>query len=370
MDELMDNFVEFKGVQKSYDGETLVIKDLNLRIARGEFVTLLGPSGSGKSTALMLLAGFEPPTRGTIKLNGQMLNSVAPFDRNIGMVFQNYALFPHMTVAENVAYPLKVRKMSRSDIEDRTRRTLGLVQLGGFGDRYPRQLSGGQQQRVAVARALVFDPVLVLMDEPLGALDKKLREEMQVEIKHIHENLGITMVFVTHDQDEALTMSDRVAVFDDGRIQQIDKPATLYERPANQFVANFIGETNMLPARVIGREGDSAQLQMDTGAVVQATVTGPLIQGSHAVLSVRPERLTINATESHANSMNAKLVETIYHGASAKMIFELEKGHRLTAQLGAGNPMLAMTAGTNAQVAFNAKDALVFAVENNTQETG
>ncbi|MEP4248094.1 TOBE domain-containing protein [Tateyamaria sp.] len=178
------------------------------------------------------------------------------------------------------------------------------------------------------------------------------------------------MVFVTHDQDEALTMSDRVAVFDDGRIQQIDKPATLYERPANQFVANFIGETNMLPARVIGREGDSAQLEMDTGAVVQATVTGPLIQGSHAVLSVRPERLTINATESHSNSMNAKLVETIYHGASAKMIFELEKGHRLTAQLGAGNPMVAMTAGTNAQIAFNAKGALVFGVESNMQETG
>ena len=214
------NFVEFEGVQKTYDGETLVVSDLNLNIRRGEFVTLLGPSGSGKSTVLMMLAGFEPPTRGIIRLNGKTLNSVAPFDRNISMVFQNYALFPHMTVSENIAYPLRVRKIGRSEIEERTLRALDLVQLGAFGNRYPRQLSGGQQQRVAVARALVFDPELVLMDEPLGALDKKLREEMQIEIKHIHDNLGITMVFVTHDQGEALTMSDRIAVFNDGRISR------------------------------------------------------------------------------------------------------------------------------------------------------
>ncbi len=356
----MDNFVEFDGIQKTYDGETLVIKDLNLTIAHGEFVTLLGPSGSGKSTALMLLAGFEPPTRGTIRLDGKTLNMVAPFDRNIGIVFQNYALFPHMTVAENVAYPLKVRKVSRSDLEERTRRALDLVQLGSFGERYPRQLSGGQQQRVAVARALVFGPSLVLMDEPLGALDKKLREEMQVEIKHIHDNLGVTMVFVTHDQDEALTMSDRIAVFDDGRIQQIDTPATLYERPANQFVANFIGESNMLSATLNQMDANSAILQLGTGEVISATPAEPLQKGADAVLSVRPERLTINASGTDTNSLSVELVETIYHGASAKMVFKLGNKEQLTAQLRAGNPILSMKPGTPARLSFSASDALVF----------
>ncbi|KPN62809.1 putative spermidine/putrescine transport system ATP-binding protein [Aliiroseovarius crassostreae] len=357
----MDNFVEFDGIQKTYDGENLVIKDLNLSIAKGEFVTLLGPSGSGKSTALMLLAGFEPPTRGTIRLNGKTLNSVAPFNRNIGMVFQNYALFPHMTVAENVAYPLRVRKFGKSEIEDRARKALDLVQLGSFGARYPKQLSGGQQQRVAVARALVFDPELVLMDEPLGALDKKLREEMQVEIKHIHENLGITMVFVTHDQDEALTMSDRIAVFEDGRIQQIDKPATLYERPANQFVADFIGETNMLPASIAERSDTDVTLHLPTGEVVHATAAGDVSSGTSAVLSVRPERMTINATGAATNALSAKLVETIYHGASAKMIFELTDGSQIVTQLRAGNPLVSMAKGTPAQLSFDSKDARAFA---------
>lgn len=357
----MENFVEFDGIQKTYDGENLVIKDLNLSIAKGEFVTLLGPSGSGKSTALMLLAGFEPPTRGTIRLNGKTLNSVAPFHRNIGMVFQNYALFPHMTVAENVAYPLRVRKIGKSEIEERTRKALDLVQLGSFGGRYPKQLSGGQQQRVAVARALVFDPELVLMDEPLGALDKKLREEMQVEIKHIHENLGITMVFVTHDQDEALTMSDRIAVFDDGRIQQIDKPATLYERPANQFVADFIGETNMLAARVEQRVGDQVTLRLSSGEIVSATATGDLSLASNATLSVRPERMTINASETASNALSATLVETIYHGASAKMIFALGGNTQIVTQLRAGNPLVGMVKGTTASLSFDSKDARAFA---------
>ncbi|KXF91634.1 ABC transporter ATP-binding protein [Phaeobacter inhibens] len=357
----MDNFVEFDGIRKTYDGENLVIKDLNLSIAKGEFVTLLGPSGSGKSTALMLLAGFEPPTRGTIRLNGKTLNSVAPFHRNIGMVFQNYALFPHMTVAENVAYPLRVRKFGKSEIEERAQRALDLVQLGSFGERYPKQLSGGQQQRVAVARALVFDPELVLMDEPLGALDKKLREEMQVEIKHIHENLGITMVFVTHDQDEALTMSDRIAVFDDGRIQQIDKPATLYERPANQFVADFIGETNMLPASIAELSDKDVSLRLTSGEVVRATAAEAMSLGATAVLSVRPERMTINATGAAPNALSANLVETIYHGACAKMIFALADGCKIVAQLRAGNPLVGMAKGTPAQLSFDSKDARAFA---------
>src|SRR5210317_2672546 len=245
------SFVEFQRVQKSYDGETLVVKDLNLSMPRGEFLTMLGPSGSGKTTCLMMLAGFETATHGDIRLDGVSINRVPPHKRGIGMVFQNYALFPHMTVAENLAFPLEVRHMDKSEREQRVNRALDMVQLGAFGDRRPAQLSGGQAQRVAVARSLVFDPDLVLMDEPLGALDKNLREQMQYEIKHIHENLGLTVVYVTHDQSEALTMSNRIAVFDDGIIQQCDPPPVLYEEPENAFVANFIGENNRFVGKVI-----------------------------------------------------------------------------------------------------------------------
>jgi putative spermidine/putrescine transport system ATP-binding protein len=209
-------FVEFDRVQKSYDGISLVVKDLSLSMPKGEFLTMLGPSGSGKTTTLMMLAGFETATHGEIRLNGRPINQVPPHRRGIGMVFQNYALFPHMSVGENLAFPLEVRGIGKSDREAKIRRALDMVQMGGFANRRPAQLSGGQQQRIALARALVFDPVLVLMDEPLGALDKQLREHMQFEIKALHERLGITVVYVTHDQGEALTMSDRVAVFNDG----------------------------------------------------------------------------------------------------------------------------------------------------------
>ena len=234
--------VRFVEIQKSYDGETLVVKNLNLEVGEGEFLTMLGPSGSGKTTCLMMLAGFEPATHGEIFLQERPINKVPPHKRGIGMVFQDYALFPHMTVAENLAFPLEVRKMDRSEREQRVKRALDMVQLGGFSDRRPAQLSGGQRQRVAVARSLVFDPTLVLMDEPLGALDKNLREQMQFEIKHIHENLGLTVVYVTHDQGEALTMSNRIAVFDDGVIQQCASPEALYEEPENAFCANFMTE--------------------------------------------------------------------------------------------------------------------------------
>ena len=237
--------VRFEKVQKSYDGENLVVKDLNLDIAPGEFLTMLGPSGSGKTTCLMMLAGFEPATHGEIFLNNHPINNVPPYKRGIGMVFQNYALFPHMTVAENLAFPLEVRKMSRAERDAKVKRALDMVQMGAFGGRRPAQLSGGQQQRIALARALVFDPALVLMDEPLGALDKQLREHMQYEIKHLHESLGITVVYVTHDQSEALTMSDRVAVFNDGVIQQLADPHTIYTKPLNKYVADFIGSPSI-----------------------------------------------------------------------------------------------------------------------------
>ena len=241
-----DPIVTFDEVSKSYDGKSLVVNALDLALLRGEFLTLLGPSGSGKTTTLMMLAGFEDPTSGTITLEGRRLNNVPAHRRGIGMVFQNYALFPHMSVAENLTFPLEMHGCPKGDMAPKVQRALDMVRLPHLRDRKPAQLSGGQQQRVAVARALVFEPKLVLMDEPLGALDKQLREQMQLEIKHLHENLGVTVVYVTHDQSEALTMSDRIAVFHHGRVQQLARPAELYERPANAFVASFIGENNRL----------------------------------------------------------------------------------------------------------------------------
>ena len=263
-------FVRFDHVEKSYDGKQLVVRDLNLDIVEGEFLTLLGPSGSGKTTTLMMLAGFESATSGEIYLDGRPINAIAPEHRNIGMVFQNYALFPHMTVAENVAFPLSVRGIKGNEATDRVNKALDKVGLSGFQGRRPAQMSGGQQQRVAVARALVFEPKLVLMDEPLSALDKQLREQLQYEIKRLHHELGLTVVYVTHDQTEAMAMSDRVAVFHQGRIQQIDAPTTLYERPCNAFVAQFIGENNQLKGRVLSFDGERCSVLLDDGATVEA----------------------------------------------------------------------------------------------------
>ena len=310
-----DPFVRFQEVQKSYDGETLVVKNLNLDIANGEFLTMLGPSGSGKTTCLMMLAGFETPTHGKIVLDGAPLNDVPPHKRDIGMVFQNYALFPHMTVAENLAFPLKVRKMDKAEIEQRVQRALDMVQLGPFGGRRPMQLSGGQQQRVAVARALVFDPKLVLMDEPLGALDKQLREQMQFEIKHIHDNLGITVVYVTHDQSEALTMSNRIAVFNDGIIQQLAPPADLYERPDNAFVAQFIGENNKLTGKVTAADGDKCSVELDSGEKVTALSISHGGVGQQTMLSIRPERVMIGEDVKDCDvHVDARVQELIYLG--------------------------------------------------------
>ena len=307
--------VRFAEVQKSYDGISLVVKNLNLSIADGEFLTMLGPSGSGKTTCLMMLAGFETATHGHIYLDGVPINNVPPHKRDIGMVFQNYALFPHMTVAENLAFPLKVRKMGAAKVEERVNRALDMVQLGTFGGRRPGQLSGGQQQRVAVARALVFDPKLVLMDEPLGALDKQLREQMQYEIKHIHENLGITVVYVTHDQSEALTMSNRIAVFNDGVIQQLAAPVDIYERPDNSFVAQFIGENNKLVGTIIKQNGDVCSVKLETGEHVTALAINTDGPGKQTMLSLRPERVALNPDEGKCDTKVLGTVkELIYLG--------------------------------------------------------
>ncbi len=309
-------FVEFDHVQKSYDGETLVVKDLNLAIGKGEFLTMLGPSGSGKTTCLMMLAGFETATHGEIRMNGQNINNLPPHKRGIGMVFQNYALFPHMTVGENLAFPLEVRGMGKSDREAKIARALDMVQMGRFANRRPAQLSGGQQQRIALARALVFDPELVLMDEPLGALDKQLREHMQFEIKHLHERLGITVVYVTHDQGEALTMSDRIAVFNDGRIQQLAPPSDLYERPDNSFVAGFIGENNRLSGTVEELGRDKALVRLATGELIDATPVNLRETGQPTLVSIRPERVEFKPElmPEGAHMLDAEVIEVIYMG--------------------------------------------------------
>ena len=310
-----DILVRFVEVQKSYDGISLVVKNLNLDIADGEFLTMLGPSGSGKTTCLMMLAGFETATHGQIYLDGVPINNVPPHKRDIGMVFQNYALFPHMTVSENLAFPLKVRKMGQAEVEERVHRALDMVQLSDFGGRRPAQLSGGQQQRVAVARALVFDPKLVLMDEPLGALDKQLREQMQYEIKHIHENLGITVVYVTHDQSEALTMSNRIAVFNDGVIQQLAPPAELYESPENSFVAQFIGENNKLTGTVIEQKEKSCLVELISGERVNALPVATDGAGAATMLSLRPERVALNPAVGECDTtVFGKVEELIYLG--------------------------------------------------------
>lgn len=311
-----DNFVVFDHVQKSYDGQTLVVKDLNLSIGKGEFLTMLGPSGSGKTTCLMMLAGFETATHGEIRLDGTNINHVPPHKRGIGMVFQNYALFPHMSVGENLAFPLEVRAMSKTEREDRITRALDMVQMGKFKNRRPAQLSGGQQQRIALARALVFDPKLVLMDEPLGALDKQLREHMQFEIKALHERLGITVVYVTHDQGEALTMSDRIAVFNDGRIQQLAPPAVLYEKPENSFVASFIGENNALPGTIERLEGDRAVIRLANGEFIDATPVNIKETGQPTTVSIRPERVEFKTDmmPAGAHTIDAVVEDVVYMG--------------------------------------------------------
>ncbi|WP_342076107.1 ABC transporter ATP-binding protein [Yoonia sp. SS1-5] len=311
-----DAFVAFDRVQKSYDGETLVVKDLNLSMPKGEFLTMLGPSGSGKTTCLMMLAGFETATHGDILLDGVSINNIPPHKRGIGMVFQNYALFPHMSVAENLAFPLEVRKMGKSERDEKVKRALDMVQMGDFAGRRPAQLSGGQQQRIALARALVFEPELVLMDEPLGALDKQLRETLQFEITNLAHELGITTVYVTHDQTEALTMSDRVAVFDDGRIQQLAAPDELYEKPENSFVAQFIGENNTLDGVVEEIKGNTCIVKLDSGDIIDAVPVNVTAVGERTKVSIRPERVEFDRERLHADAhtLQAEVLEFIYMG--------------------------------------------------------
>jgi len=310
--------LELQNVFKLF-GSVKAVDDVSLNIEHGEFLTLLGPSGSGKTTTLNMIAGFEIPTSGDILLEKEDITTVAPNRRGIGMVFQNYALFPHMTVYENIAFPLKMRKVASDKIRTRTAEALELVKLPGFETRYPNQLSGGQQQRIALARALVFQPKILLMDEPLGALDKKLRDHMRLEIKHLQESLNITVIYVTHDQEEALTMSDRIAIMNYGRIVQLDTPVELYESPINLFVADFIGESNFMQGRVAETNGDSAAIETEEGLKFWVRRPIRMETGEEISVAVRPEKIQVLASEQDGpeeivNRFSGRIEEIVYLG--------------------------------------------------------
>jgi putative spermidine/putrescine transport system ATP-binding protein len=352
--------VRFSGVQKTYDGEHLVVKNLDLDIRKGEFITLLGPSGSGKTTTLLMLAGFEIPTHGDIYLADRRINSMPPHKRDIGMVFQNYALFPHLTIEENVAFPLSVRKVNKVEAKERVRAALRMIKMEALAHRRPGQLSGGQQQRVALARALVFNPQLVLMDEPLGALDKRLREQMQLEIKQLHETMGITIVYVTHDQSEALTMSDRIAVFNDGIVQQIDKPNVLYEHPVNSFVANFVGQNNMLPGIVETIEQGYCQVALASGGSVMAKAVNVACAGAATSLSLRPERIAIVSDQmgrKGPNHLPARVQSTIYLGDHALAVLNVAGAPEFMVKLQQGGH-IALSHGQDVAITFRPEDCL------------
>ncbi len=349
-------YLSLRNVVKTYDGRTNAVDDVSIDIARGEFVTFLGPSGSGKTTTLMMIAGFETPTAGAIALAGHDLALARPYQRNIGMVFQNYALFPHMTAEKNVIFPLRMRGFPRDEMQARARKMLDLVGLSRFAGRYPRELSGGQQQRVALARGLVFEPDVVLLDEPLGALDKNLREQMQVEIKRIHREIGITMIYVTHDQTEAMTMSDRIAVFRDGRIEQVGSPLDVYHRPASRFVGEFVGDSNFLAGRIDPARPGWVEL----AGIGAARIDQQDAPAGDVDVMIRPERLRLRAAETGAaNPLDMVIDEVINYGDSLLAIGAVH-GEPLRARLvGGASDMLQR--GATLRLAWSPADAHVLA---------
>jgi putative spermidine/putrescine transport system ATP-binding protein len=354
--------VEFRKVCKTYDGLSYAVKDLDLAIAKNEFMTLLGPSGSGKTTSLMMLAGFEAPTSGEILVAQKSMSLVAPHKRNIGVVFQNYALFPHMTVEENIAFPLSVRHMNKSEIKQKVDRALDLVRLAKYGARKPSELSGGQQQRVALARSLIFNPVLILMDEPLGALDKHLREQLQREIKRIHTELGVTVVYVTHDQSEALTMSDKIAVFNEGSIQQLATPAELYERPTNTFVASFIGENNLIECTLTEIAANTCVQVTACGQKIVATSIGNLLKGALSIVSVRPEKIALSPhPEQYDNIIETKVEQYIYNGDHVKVLTRMQSGSVIACKAPSLANLVRLKAGESLTLGWKSQDCRAFA---------
>jgi len=358
----MTPFLEIRGIRKQY-GPVVAVQDVNLTVGRGEFMTFLGPSGSGKSTTLYILAGFEQPSAGDMLLSGKTVLNTPSHQRNIGMVFQRYTLFPHLSVGDNIAFPLKMRGWSKADITERVRKMLKLVRLEGFEDRKPAAMSGGQQQRVALARALAYDPPVLLMDEPLSALDKKLREEIQHEIRRIHHETDVTILYVTHDQEEALRLSDRIAVFSKGVIDQIGTGAELYANPATRFVAEFIGDSDFLPCIVTDVVGGKAAIRIGDGICVGAIpLHGKAMTGGAAMLMLRPERLTLLPEET-PHTLAARIDDITFLGNTIDIAATTGDGNRLSVRLPFGHQALqGLQVGAQVRLGFDPAAAHVFAV--------
>ncbi|MFD0616178.1 ABC transporter ATP-binding protein [Paenibacillus sp. GCM10027629] len=352
----MTAHLEIISAQKNYKNFKAV-DNVHLSINKGEFVTILGPSGSGKTTLLKLIAGFESLNNGAILLDGQEITKKKAYDRNIGMVFQNYALFPHMTIFDNIAYPLQLRKVPKPEIKEQVYKALQMVRLEGFDSRFPSQLSGGQQQRVALARAIVFNPPLLLLDEPLGALDKNLRQQMQFEIKHIQEKLGITTVNVTHDQEEALTMSDRICVMNHGRVEQMDTPERLYNCPQSKFVSSFIGEINWFHGEFIHSESGLSIVKLLNGQVVRMKAEHTLAENSGVLIAIRPENIhVVHEGSAYTHKYHVKVMEKTYIGDSFRVEAMTDTNERISIKL----PYAAtkeMAVGDQLEVGWNTADA-------------
>lgn len=332
----MGCIVEIEGVNKVY-GTNHVVKDLNLQVEEGEFLTLLGSSGCGKTTTLRMIAGFEEPTTGSIKVEGESIEEKEPFERNVNTVFQSYALFPHKTIYDNIAYGLKMKKVPKAEIKERVTEMMKMVQLEGFEKRYPGQLSGGQKQRVAIARALINRPRVLLLDEPLGALDLKLRKQMQLELKRLQKKLNITFIYVTHDQEEALTMSDRIAIMHDGVLDQLGTPSEIYESPATKFVATFIGETNIFDGTVSYIKDDEVQVMVENGFI--SGIGKGFRFGEYMTVSVRPEKMKFSDSHVHGFSIVGTVKDYVYVGSVIKCIVALPNGNELKIERLAGQSL-------------------------------
>lgn len=316
--------VQLKAVTKRF-GQVTAVNNISLEIREGEFFSLLGPSGCGKTTTLRLIAGFETPDEGEIYIQHRLMNGTPPYRRNVNMVFQNYALFPHMNVCENIAFGLEMKRLSKTEIQSRVAQAVKLVRLGGLEGRMPAQLSGGQQQRVALARALVNKPAVLLLDEPLGALDLKLRKQMQLELKHLQQQLGITFIYVTHDQEEALTMSDRIAVMNEGQILQVGTPTEIYEKPTTRFVADFIGESNFLEGIIRELNSDTAIILVDDQLTIYAQVADGLREQMAVTVAVRPEKILLSRMPFHKpeNVFAGTIEDLIYTGTDTQYLVRL-----------------------------------------------
>lgn len=357
--------VELRKVFKVYNGDPAV-RGVDFNIHRGEFFSILGPSGCGKTTTLRLIAGFESPSAGEVLIQGQMMTQVPPYRRPVNTVFQSYALFNHLTVRENIAFGLRLKRRGRAEVEDRVNEALKLVKMDSFASRFPAQLSGGQQQRVALARALVNRPAVLLLDEPLGALDLKLRKEMQLELSSLHRELGLTFVMVTHDQEEALSLSDRIAVMNHGKVEQIDTPSRIYEQPQTAFVAQFIGDTNLFSGKIEGAHPSMLWIVTEQGLKMKANPLqfGKPLTSGKVVVSIRPEKIQVSYTKPHDqfNCFEARLKNVMYLGTHVHYLVELLSGDRLTVrqpnQVGSNHP----SADTPIYVHWSFNDCLAIPV--------